>query len=1296
MSFRTTKALMIVVAAFNLLCARPDGFAQESLFPASKTGNDSGAEGSFYELGTIFRASVGGTITHLRVYSLASETGAHTGRIWRNTDGALIGGPYAWTYGGTTGWIALDIPDVPVLANTDYTVVVTTGAGGRNYPFLAGDFTATGGNGLRLSYPANAGVFSTTAGTRPTSTFQSANYLRDVLYLPDPIEPPTNEPVRINEFLAENKSGLLDEDGDSSDWIELYNQKGTPVALDSYQLTDGSATWTFPAITIGAQQFLVVFASGKNRATSPLHSNFKLDGVGEYLALKDASGAVISEFAPTFPEQRAGYSYGRDSTGRMAYFFTPTPGTQNGPSFVGFIEDTVFSVKRGFFSAPLEIAISTTTSGAAIRYTLNGSTPTETNGTVYTGPLTINATTTLRARAFKTDFLPTNTDTNTYIFPADLLQQTNASTRAYGWPAGPINGQVLRYGLNAALLPLYSETQMLNALTQIPMVSLVTDQPNFTDSASGVYVNAGVDGLEKPVSFELINPDNTPGFQIDSGFRIRGGQSRGGNFAKHSFNLFFRGDYGASKLEFPLFGPDGARKFDTLSLRCEHGYAYADPYPLNVRLEFTAMRDVFCRDLWGAAGYATTRSRYYHLLLNGQYWGLYQSQERAQEDFGATYFGGSPSEYDGVAATGLPQLTITVTSGDLNAWTQLWNGARAVNANPTNANYFALLGRNADGTPNATLPVLLDPAELAAYMLLHYYTGHADEPLSVSFNWEKPNNFRALRRHGMTEPWHFIVHDAESSMRATEWVDDRANAVNLTSPNRANISFSNPEWMHEDLLANAEYRIAFADAAQRLLFNGGAFTSGKAQMFWDALAAQIDQAVIGESIRWAQTTDENQTNWTAKVNSVRTQFFPTRTVTVLGQLRSPAKRGFSLFPGVDAPTFSQRGGQIATGYQLVLTAAGGGAIYYTLDGSDPRAVGGNVAGAAYSGPITINAPTLVRARFRSSGGEWSALDEAYYTTSTPAIAGKLVISKVHYHPLPPSSAELAAGFNEANDFEYLEFQNISTETLDLRAVQVNAGVTFDFATSRITLLAPGARVCLAENAAAFTARYGAGLPLAGVFIGNLSDGGETVRAIDGTGATITLFTYGDATPWPLPADGDGPALVLKASSLDPALASSWRASYTTGGKPGALDVLSIDDWRAENFSAADLADPNKEATVWGNLVDYDHDGYDNVLEYALGSSPTRSSSHPELNVSVFNADAATRYLRATYRIREGTIGVTITPQVSSDLATWTTGTSIITGPVSQGDGTALVTVQDNTSLSPAPGERRFLRLQVQY
>jgi hypothetical protein len=712
-------ALGLSVFAGSTLVA---SLAPQSLFSASKTGNDSGPEGTYYELGTVFRANIAGHITHLRVYALAS------GRViiprgWRNSDNAVIAGPFAWTYGGASGWTNLDIPDVPIQANTDYTVAISTGGGGRNYPILAGDLAVAGGNGANLTHPAGAGVFTTEAGARPTHVFQSANYLRDLVFVAEPAVPPTNGPVQITEFLADNESGLQDDDGEFEDWIEIYNPSGTPVALGGYQLTAGTTNWTFPALTLGGQQFLVVFASGKNRTNppAPLHTNFQLDRAGEYLALRDASNNLLSEFAPAFPPQRADYSAGRGTNGDLVYFLTPTPGTFNSGSFNGFVDDLELSVKRGFFTTPQQVALTTDTTNATIRYTLNGSTPTETNGILYTAPIPISSTTTLRARAIKPGFLPTEIHTGTYLFLTDVLQQSVASAQAYGWPAGPENGQEFRHGIKTNFAALYTTAQKLAALQQIPSISIVTDQRHLTDPATGFYVNPSGTGpsWERPVSIELVNPDGGAGFQEDCGIRIRGGQSSSTGFPKHSFHLFFRREYGAGKLHFPLFGSDGVDEFDTIDLRCEHGYAYADPY--NYSDEFTAIRDVFCRDLWGAAGYASTRSRPYHLYLNGQYWGLYQTQAGARRIMAALTLAAHRrirrNQSDRAAAN-----HHQVASGDSTNWMRLWNGARAVAANPTDANCFALLGRNADGTPNPALPVLLDPGtrRLHAPALLHW------------------------------------------------------------------------------------------------------------------------------------------------------------------------------------------------------------------------------------------------------------------------------------------------------------------------------------------------------------------------------------------------------------------------------------------------------------------------------------------------------------------------------------------------------------------------------------------------
>jgi hypothetical protein len=379
---------------------------------------------------------------------------------------------------------------------------------------------------------------------------------------------------------------------------------------------------------------------------------------------------------------------------------------------------------------------------------------------------------------------------------------------------------------------------------------------------------------------------------------------------------------------------------------------------------------------------------------------------------------------------------------------------------------------------------------------------------------------------------------------------------------------------------------------------------------------------------------------------------------------------------------------------VTLNAGGqAGTIYFTTDGSDPHAIGGQPAGVVFTQALAINSPTLIRARFRSNGGEWSALDEAFFTTYVPAAPGKLLVSKVHYHPSAPTPAELAAGFDTDTRFEYLELQNVSAETLDLHGMQVSGGVTFSFTNLASAILKAGSRLCVVENPAAFAFRYGTNLPVAGQYAGNLNNAGDSLRLTDAAGRAIAEFTYDDIPPWPTLPDGSGPALVLAAPNLDPALGANWRPSYTFGGKPGQQDLLTIADWRAEYFSAADLADPAREPALWGDLADPDHDGAANLLEFALGTSPTNRASFPAISAAIFRApETQNTYVRATYQVREGTSGVTVTPQASEDLTSgsWQSLTAINTS--SLGDGTALVTVEIPIG---AAGSQRFIRVEVE-
>src|SRR5688572_10574448 len=121
---------------------------------------------------------------------------------------------------------------------------------------------------------------------------------------------------RITEFKAANDSGLADENGDFSDWIEIHNPDSVPISLAGYHLTDNAANldkWTFPAVTLNPDGYLVVFASGKNRVdpSGRLHTDFQLSADGEYLALVAPDEVtVVSAFAPRYPAQFENESFG--------------------------------------------------------------------------------------------------------------------------------------------------------------------------------------------------------------------------------------------------------------------------------------------------------------------------------------------------------------------------------------------------------------------------------------------------------------------------------------------------------------------------------------------------------------------------------------------------------------------------------------------------------------------------------------------------------------------------------------------------------------------------------------------------------------------------------------------------------------------------------------------------------------------------------------------------------------------------------------------------------------------------
>jgi hypothetical protein len=334
-------------------------------------------------------------------------------------------------------------------------------------------------------------------------------------------------------------------------------------------------------------------------------------------------------------------------------------------------------------------------------------------------------------------------------------------------------------------------------------------------------------------------------------------------------------------------------------------------------------------------------------------------------------------------------------------------------------------------------------------------------------------------------------------------------------------------------------------------------------------------------------------------------------------------------------------------------------------------------------PFTANTQIKLRI-YDNSTSLWSPLTDASFLVGVvPATAANLVISEFCYHPADPTPAEIAAGHNASNDFEFVELMNIGTLPIDLTGCRFSAGISFDWSTvpAAARTLAPGARIVICENEAAFASRYGGfNATVAGTFTGNLSDGGEILRLVNASGTDIRFFAYSDDAPWPNDADSDGFSLVLNnpATNPDHALPSNWRCSPIRGGKPGQPD--------AAPFTG--LPDG-----------DTDGDGLPDVLEYAIGTNPAAPDPpySPEIGWGEFTVDGALgTYLQFQFLRNTNADGFHLRPQVSTTLGGWQDGTATLTlvGSATLTPGIVTETWRTTQPLHLLPREL-FARLTIQ-
>jgi hypothetical protein len=341
--------------------------------------------------------------------------------------------------------------------------------------------------------------------------------------------------------------------------------------------------------------------------------------------------------------------------------------------------------------------------------------------------------------------------------------------------------------------------------------------------------------------------------------------------------------------------------------------------------------------------------------------------------------------------------------------------------------------------------------------------------------------------------------------------------------------------------------------------------------------------------------------------------------------------------------------------------------------------------SGYNGQLSARGETI---ELYNSSNELAA--SLTYNGQPTAMQQWLRITEVHYHPLGASPAEQAINADwKASDFEFVELTNTGVSDLDISGAQLVEGIQFVFPAG--SLLQAGSSVLVVADRNAFEARYGHDLDIAGVYEGQLDNGGEEIGLRDNVGENVLEFEYDDE--WYPQTDGLGYSLQVTSHDLLPgewSFSDSWKPSVLLGGMPGVNNegnLVSFRDWASGFYSAGELED----AAVSGPEADSDGDLKTTLMEYALNTNPVVSDIGNTPDVFIVE-DAGQPYLAVRYLRRANAVDLTYRVQVGDDLALWQDATVPVGLPFDNGDGTELVVSRDTRVFLSS--RKRFFRLSI--
>ncbi len=1097
------------------------------------------------------------------------------------------------------------------------------------------------------------------------------------------------EPL-ISEFLAQNNASLSDDDGDRSDWIELFNPDAVAWDLTNWSLTDDPAVpskWSFPELSLRSGGYLVVFASGKDRSQlgAPLHTNFRLANGGEFLGLVNPEGEVVSSFGARYPAQIADVSYGTGqsegqetvllSAGANATALIPTDGSLGdrwtglayddsdwlaGRTAVGYDYSPFVRLDVGamrgqnasvFVRVPFEIDSDIEVDRLVLRLRYEDGFVAYLNGervAAGNAPNTLSWNSTATAdRPDASALSPIDIDIssakdllregenvlsihglNRSVTSSDILVEPelvsvktgeiqnagylfNPSPGEENLSSVPVlydspeilvgsrvfqtafevalalsdetlEGAIVRYTLDGSVPDLssleYSEPILIDRTVQLrvrafgpdgagsPVVSATYVQAlpevaEFTSDLPLIILENFQGGRPPQNVFQngfmtIIEPETgarseltgVPTLQSRVGLKVRGSSTSGR--PKPSLSLEARGEY------------DEGLGITPLGLPRDSDWVLWGPYNFDLSL----IHNPFIYELSNQIGRYAPRTRFVEVFLNtgggalraDDYFGVYALTEKIKRDDDRVDVAKLFPEHDREPnVTGGYVLKIDRADPGDSGFSSAGQTVRYVSPKESLIEqserdaqeryirgFFTEMGRALNGSsfkdPETGYAKYIDVDAAIDHHLLNVLAFNVDA-LRLS-------GYMHLPRGGKLT--FGPIWDFDRALGSTDGRDSNPATWRSQSGDRGTDFFNYPWWNR--MFRDIDFFQKYIDRFQSL--RRAQFSEGHMNQIVDDMADELMEAQQRNLDRWNQRP--------------RSQFGRTYQGEIDYLKRWLASRvSFMESQFVDAPTFSIASGRLTPGMSVSIASKDGGEIYYTLDGSDPRTSGGNMAQSVmrYTEPITIDSGVRLIARVRNLehtsltgannpplSSKWSGPVTRVFSVDDVPLVGDLEISEVHYNPLPLSVGEGGLGIERGSSaLEFIELRNRSDRTLDLSGLRVEGGISYEFPPDQLNSLAPGSTLVLVGNREAYELRYGVSRDVVYEYRGNLDNDRDVIELIGADGMLLERLAYEDK--WYPATDGLGFSLTHRGSIAlgeSASSASHYGPSALIGGSPG--------------------------------------------------------------------------------------------------------------------------------------------------